>query len=126
MTALEAVATYLPARRVPIESLASQLALTEMQVKLFRRYHGLDQVHWDPEVSLPDLLLGAATRLDALRGREQRVRYVIYTRATPTVVPYPLNPLHDVCRALGLAHALAFTVTQQSCASGLVAIDIAG
>jgi 3-oxoacyl-[acyl-carrier-protein] synthase III len=40
--------------------------------------------------------------------------------------PYPVNPLHEVCHALGLDHALAFTVTHQSCASGLLAIDVAG
>jgi len=44
----------------------------------------------------------------------------------PVFVPYPLNPLHDVCRALGLEHAVAFTVTHQSCASGLLAIEVAG
>jgi 3-oxoacyl-[acyl-carrier-protein] synthase-3 len=44
----------------------------------------------------------------------------------PVVAPYPVNPLHDVCRALGLDHALAFAVTHQSCASGLLAIDMAG
>jgi 3-oxoacyl-[acyl-carrier-protein] synthase-3 len=44
----------------------------------------------------------------------------------PVVGPYPVNPLHEVCRALGLGHALAFTVTHQSCASGLLAIDLAG
>jgi 3-oxoacyl-[acyl-carrier-protein] synthase-3 len=44
----------------------------------------------------------------------------------PVVAPYPVNPLQEVCHALGLGHALAFTVTHQSCASGLLAIDIAG
>jgi 3-oxoacyl-[acyl-carrier-protein] synthase III len=44
----------------------------------------------------------------------------------PVVAPYPVNPLHEVCQALGLGHALAFTVTHQSCASGLLAIDLAG
>jgi 3-oxoacyl-[acyl-carrier-protein] synthase-3 len=44
----------------------------------------------------------------------------------PVIGPYPVNPLHDVCRELGLGHALAFTVTHQSCASGLLAIDMAG
>ena len=67
----------------------------------------------------------AAAGLDALRGQEHRVRYVLYARAMPVVAPYPVNPLHEVCRALGLEHALAFTVTQQSCASGLMAIDMA-
>ena len=126
MTALEAVSVYLPPTRVPIETLAGPLGLTDMQVKLFRRFHGLREVGRDPGASLQDLLLRAAAGLDALRGQEHRVRYVLYARTMPVIGPYPVNPLHEVCRALGLGHALAFTVTHQSCASGLLAIDMAG
>jgi 3-oxoacyl-[acyl-carrier-protein] synthase-3 len=126
MTALEAVSVYLPPARVPIESLAGPLGLTGMQVKLFRRFHGLREVGRDPDPSLAGLLMKAAAGLAALRGAEHRVRYVLYARTMPVVGPYPVNPLHEVCRALGLGHALAFTVTHQSCASGLLAIDIAG
>ena len=126
MTALEAVSVYLPPERIPVESLAGPLGLTEMQVKLFRRFHGLREVGRDPDPSLQRLLMKAATGLDALRGQEHRVRYVLYARTMPVVAPYPANPLHEVCRALGLGHALAFTVTHQSCASGLLAIDMAG
>jgi 3-oxoacyl-[acyl-carrier-protein] synthase-3 len=126
MTALEAVSVYLPPARIPIESLAGSFGLTDMQVKLFRRFHGLREVGRDPDVSLYGLLMKAAAGLDALRGQEHRVRYVLYARTMPVVVPYPVNPLHEVCRALGLDHALSFTVTHQSCASGLLAIDMAG
>ena len=126
MTALEAVSVYLPPVRVPIESLAGPLGLTAMQVRLFRRFHGLGEVGRDPDPSPFGLLMKAAAGLDALRGQEHRVRYVLYARAMPVVAPYPVNPLHEVCRALGLEHALAFTVTHQSCASGLLAIDMAG
>ena len=126
MTALEALSVYLPPEWVPVESLAGPLGLTEMQVKLFRRFHGLREVGRDPDPSLQRLLMKAAAGLDALRGQEHRVRYVLYARTMPVVAPYPANPLHEVCRALGLGHALAFTVTHQSCASGLLAIDMAG
>jgi 3-oxoacyl-[acyl-carrier-protein] synthase-3 len=126
MTALEAVSVYLPRTRVPVESLAGPLGLTDMQVKLFRRFHGLREVGRDPDASPYDLLMKAAAGLDALRGQEHRVRYVLYARTMPVIAPYPVNPLHEVCRALGLGHALAFTVTHQSCASGLLAIDMAG
>jgi 3-oxoacyl-[acyl-carrier-protein] synthase-3 len=51
---------------------------------------------------------------------------VLHARAFPVVVPFPYNPLHELCRRLGLSHAQAFTVTQQSCASGLLALDLAG
>src|SRR5579863_882324 len=126
MTALEAVSVYLPPVRVPVESLAGPLGLTDMQVKLFRRFHGLREVSRAPDESLYDLLMRAAAGLGALHGQEHRVRYVLHARAMPVVAPYPVNPLHEVCRSLGLRHALAFTVTHQSCASGLLAIDIAG
>jgi 3-oxoacyl-[acyl-carrier-protein] synthase-3 len=126
MTALEAVSVYLPPARTPIESLAGTLGLTAMQVKLFRRFHGLAEVGRDPDPSLSGLLLKAAAGLSALRGQEHRVRYVLHARAMPVAAPYPVNPLHEVCRELGLAGALAFTLTHQSCASGLLAIDVAG
>jgi len=126
MTALEAVSVYLPPTRIPIESLASSFGLTQMQVKLFRRFHGLSEVGRDPDSSPAELLLKAARALDALRLQAHRVRYVIYARTMPVASPYPVNPLHEVCRALGLDAALAFTLTHQSCASGLLAVDLAG
>ncbi len=126
MTALEAVSVYLPPARMPLEDLAGPLGLTNMQVRIFRRFHGLGTICRDPEASVYDLLMKAAAGLDALHGNEHRVRYVLYARTMPVIAPYPVNPLHEVCQALGLDHALAFTVTHQSCAGGLQAIDIAG
>jgi 3-oxoacyl-[acyl-carrier-protein] synthase-3 len=126
VTAVTAVATHLPAQRVPIEQVADRLGLDPMQAKVFRRYHDLAEIRLDPDGTLLDLLLAAAANLDALPGQEHRVRYVLHARSFPVVVPYPVNPLHELCRRLGLAHALAFTVTHHACASGLLAIDIAG
>ncbi|HEY3906716.1 MAG TPA: 3-oxoacyl-[acyl-carrier-protein] synthase III C-terminal domain-containing protein [Streptosporangiaceae bacterium] len=126
MTALEAVSVYLPPTRIPIESVANSHGLTAMQVKLFRRFHGLSEVGRAPDLTPVDLLLKAASGLDALAGQASRVRYVLYARTMPVAGPYPVNPLHEVCRALGLDHALAFTLTHQSCASGLLALDLAG
>jgi 3-oxoacyl-[acyl-carrier-protein] synthase III len=125
MTALEAVSVYLPSAKVTVESLAEPLGLTEMQVKLFRRFHGLREAGRDPD-PLYGLLMKAATGLDALHGQEHRVRYVLYARAMPVVEPYPVNTLQKVCQTLGLSHAVTFTLTHQSCASGLLAIDMAG
>ena len=59
MTALEAVSVYLPPLRIPIESLAGPSGLTEMQVKLFRRFHGPREIRLDPQLSLEGLLLRA-------------------------------------------------------------------
>jgi 3-oxoacyl-[acyl-carrier-protein] synthase III len=126
VTALVAVATYLPERRVPIEELADQLGLRPLQIEMFQRFHGLAEVPLEPGGTVLDLLLAAATRLDALRGREHQVRYVLHARTFPVVAPYPHNPVHELCARLGLDHAVAFTVTHHACASGLLAIDVAG
>lgn len=126
MTALVAVAGYLPEHRVPIEQLAGRLELSPVQVKVFRRYHELADIRLAPQSSLLELLLAAAAGLDALRGNEHRVRYVLHARSFPVVVPYPVNPLHDLCRLLGLDHAVAFAVSHHACASGLLAVDLAG
>jgi 3-oxoacyl-[acyl-carrier-protein] synthase-3 len=126
VTALAAVATYLPDRRVTIEDLAGKLRLKPIQVKLFRRFLGLSEIRLDPEGTLLDLLLRGASGLSTLPGHEHQVRYVLYARTVPVVVPYPVNPLHELCQALALDRAIAFTVTHHACATSLLAIDIAG
>ena len=126
MTALVEVAAYVPQQRVPIESLARELGLSPMQVKVFQRYHGLAEVSRDPDRSLIDLLTSAADQLSGLREQRARVRYVLYARSMPVVAPFPLNPLHELSGRLGLGHAIAFTVTHQACATSLLAIHLAG
>jgi 3-oxoacyl-[acyl-carrier-protein] synthase III len=126
VTAIEAVACYLPEQRVSVEDVAGRLGLTSMQTRLFRRFLGLAEIRLDPDGSLLDLLSAALSRLDPLRGREHQVRYVLYARAMPVVAPYPVNTLRELCRAFGLGHAVSCTVTHHACASGLLAIDAAG
>ncbi|HKT04658.1 MAG TPA: 3-oxoacyl-[acyl-carrier-protein] synthase III C-terminal domain-containing protein [Rugosimonospora sp.] len=123
---MAAVATYLPEQRVPIEALAGELGLPPMRVKVFRRYHGLAEVCRAPSTGLTELLLAAVDGLTQPPDWARRVRYVLHARTFPVVVPYPVNPVHDVCRRRGLAHAVAFTVTHHACATGLLAIDLAG
>lgn len=126
MTAIEAVASYLPEQRISVEDAAGRLGLTAMQTRLFRRFLGLAEIRLDPDGGLLDLLSAALSRLDGLRGREHLVRYVLYARAMPVVEPYPANTLHELCQAFGLGHAVSFTVTHHACATGLLAIDAAG
>ncbi|MFJ1754114.1 3-oxoacyl-[acyl-carrier-protein] synthase III C-terminal domain-containing protein [Kitasatospora sp. NPDC088134] len=126
MTALEAVAVHLPPTAEPIELVGEHLGLTDRQIRLFRRFHGLDQVRVDRDGDLTDLLIGAAKALAPLRGNEHRVKYVLHARSLPVAAPYPHNPLHDVLGRLGLSHARAFTITHHACAGTLLALDVAG
>ena len=126
MTALDAVSAYLPATSVPIEAVVREGGLSAADARVFRRFYGLDRVRWDDGAGLAEILLAAARKLTTLRGREHLVSYVIAARTLHSVVPESVHILDEVCRQLGLVHANAFAVTQHACASGLLAIDLAG
>lgn len=126
-TTVADVGVFLPERRVAVEELGPELGLTPTQVRVLRRFNGLGEVRrQQPGESLVDLLAGAVEALPSLRGREDSVRYVIYARGVPVVAPYPVNPVHELLARLRLDHATAFAVTHHACASGLLAIDLAG
>ena len=127
MTALAGVAAHLPGLSVPIEDLAGRLELSPRQVQVFRRFHGLAAVpRREPGETLTDLLVGAAERLGGLAGREQQVRYVLHARGLSVATPYPVNAVREVADRLGLARSVVFAVSHHACATGLLAVDVAG
>lgn len=126
MTALLEVAGYLPPQSVEIDDLADELEITPFDLQAFHRYFDLHRVRLAPQLDLRGLMEHAAAGLTGLRGNEHRVRYVLAGRTLATVGPASANALHEACQALGLGHAVALTVNQHACASGLLAVDLAG
>lgn len=126
MTALVGVSAYLPPTRVPISALADKLGLSGQQVRMFERFYGLSEVRMRTEGTIVDLLLGAASELPDLGSLAHRIRFVLHARTVQAAAPYPVNPLHEVRDTLGLDRVPAFAVTQHACASGLLAVDLAG
>ncbi|MFJ8860114.1 3-oxoacyl-[acyl-carrier-protein] synthase III C-terminal domain-containing protein [Streptomyces sp. NPDC102451] len=125
MTSLVAVSSHLP-ETVPVDGLKESLGLNDQQVRRFTRLYGLDRICKAPGRSEAELLLAAAGKLEGLAGQEDRIRYVIRAKGLRTTAPYPENPLQDVREALGLRRARTFAVADHGCATGLLALDIAG
>lgn len=126
MTTLDSVSTYLPPTVVPIEAICGPDGLPPAQAKVFRRFYGLDSVRWDPEAGLAEILLQAIRKLPSLQGREHLVRHVIAARTLQAVMPEQVNVMRQVCVQAGLGHANFFALTQHACASGLLAVELAG
>jgi 3-oxoacyl-[acyl-carrier-protein] synthase III len=127
MTALREIAGHLPDRRVPIEELLAEWRLPASTVDTLRRSYGYSEVRrQEPGETLTDLLVRAARELPSLAAVRSRIRYVLYARTIPVSQPHPLRPLPEFCERLGLSGATAFAVTHHGCASGLLAVDIAG
>lgn len=127
MTALREIAGFLPDRRVPLEELLADWQIPAATLDTLRRSYGYSEVsRQKPGETLLDLLVQAARGLSGLPADESQVRYVIYARTVPVSLPHPLTPLPELCALLNLPGATAFAVTHHGCASGLLAVDIAG
>ncbi|MEN8656323.1 ketoacyl-ACP synthase III family protein [Streptomyces sp. 21So2-11] len=122
---LEAVESFTPERIVPIDQLADRLGLRRTKLRLFQRVHGLKEIRFDPELDLFDVVLPAARRIAADPLVRDRIKYVVYAHTTQAVAPAHISPAQEIKNSLGLAHAEAFALSQQNCASGMAAVDTA-
>lgn len=125
MTALIDVATYLP-RQDPIVDRQHELGVTDVDMRRLTRGFGYDRIARDADETEADIMLAATTKLAGLVGCEERIRYVIRPRSVRSGAAYPQSPLRQVVDALGLRDADTFTMNEQACASGLLAVDMAG
>jgi 3-oxoacyl-[acyl-carrier-protein] synthase-3 len=125
-TTMHRLAAFVPERSVPIDELAEPLGLNRHQLRLFRRVHGLDRIRLDPDMSLVDLLVEPAAEVVREVADPDSIAYLIFAHTVEFVAPPSFDMLDAVRRRLGLRRAEAFAVTQQHCASGLAAVDIAG
>jgi 3-oxoacyl-[acyl-carrier-protein] synthase-3 len=126
VTSLECVGAYVPPRSVPVEEVVHDLGLSKYAARMFRKFYGLDRLHQDPDSTVFDLVTASAE--EALRDTPDRaaIRYLLYAHTIPDVAPAEFDAAQVIAGRLGLADVDAFAVTQQNCASGLAAIDIAG
>ena len=116
----------MPPESTGIEELGARLGLRPSQVRLYERLYGLKYFPYEPGSTAVDLMLASTSGLARLRERKKDIHYVIRGRAIEFASPYPLMEVQEVARSLSLEHATAFTVTQHSCATGLLAVSLAG
>lgn len=126
MTSIEEVADHLPDPVVPVGAYLAGHGLSPRRVQIHERYLGFREIRLDPHRTWPDQAVAAAAGLSRLASRRADVHYVLQARTMPVAAPHPLNPLQEVRRRLGLTHAVAVCVSQQACASALLAVELAG
>jgi 3-oxoacyl-[acyl-carrier-protein] synthase III len=122
----ERVEAFAPEKCVTVEEVAAGTGLRRHQARMFRRLRGLDRLRWDPDLPLFDLVCAPAERLLAGMPDRRAIRYLIFAHTVRDLTPSQLPAAGVLRDRLGLPHAEAFAVTQQHCASGLAAVDVAG
>nr|MDT0658204.1 3-oxoacyl-[acyl-carrier-protein] synthase III C-terminal domain-containing protein [Micromonospora sp. DSM 115978] len=123
---LRRVAAFAPDRSVTVEDLAPSLGLNRYQTRLFRRIRGLDRMRVDPDMSLLDLVSAPAEALLPACPERDRIRYLIFAHTAQDLTPTTMIAADALRERLGLRDAEAFAVTQHACASGLLAVEVAG
>jgi 3-oxoacyl-[acyl-carrier-protein] synthase-3 len=126
MTALLDVGYHLPDHRVAVDEICAAHGLDRRLMWTIERFYGLREVRRAPDTDVRALMTAAVGALARLRGNEHRVRYVLLGRTMSTANRASEHPLEAVCAELGLTRAVAFTLTQHACATGLLAVDVAG
>jgi 3-oxoacyl-[acyl-carrier-protein] synthase-3 len=122
---LERIESFHPERAVDVAEVADRLGLSRARQRLFSKIHGLRTLRLDPDMGLFDLVLPAARAVLHAVADPAQVRYVIYAHTSQAVTPAELDAADVIRESLGLDRAEAFGLTQQNCAAGLGAIDIA-
>jgi 3-oxoacyl-[acyl-carrier-protein] synthase-3 len=126
VTTLERVEAFAPERCATVEEVAAHTGLRRHQARMFRRLRGLDRLRWDPELALFDLVCAPAERLLAAVPDKGVIRHLVFAHTVRDLTPAHLPAAQCLRDRLGLRDAEAFAITQQHCASGLAAIDVAG
>lgn len=118
---LRKVVPFVPAGSVQVESLREPLGLSAKEVLLFTRLLGLDRIATAGEVTVLDMLY--STGIGALAGTDRSlVRYLVHAHTVPQIVPAGLRHLDWLRDQLDLAGARSFTMSHQSCVTGLYAL----
>lgn len=126
VTTLERVEAFAPRRSVTIEEAAGALGLNRFQARMFRRFHGMDRLRADAGLDVFGLLHGAGEAVLRWFDEPELIRYVILAHTVIEITPAQFDAASVLARRLGLTRAEPFALTQQNCASGLAAIDVAG
>ncbi|WP_117212772.1 3-oxoacyl-[acyl-carrier-protein] synthase III C-terminal domain-containing protein [Allorhizocola rhizosphaerae] len=126
MTALASVGCYLPELGVDVRAIGKAAGADDKTVWKFGKLFGLDTVRRAPEHDMRGIMAGAVRALPGLRGNESRVRYVIGARTMSTAVRADRYPMEEVCQEFGMTNAVAFTLGQHGCATGLLGVYLAG
>jgi 3-oxoacyl-[acyl-carrier-protein] synthase-3 len=123
---LRRVEAFAPGRVTTVEDVGPALGLNRRQVAMFRRVRGLDQFRYDPALDTFDLALRPAQAVLRSVSGTCQIRYLVFAHTVRDFAPCHISAADVVCERLGLTGTEAFAVTQNDCASGLAAVDIAG
>lgn len=124
MLYLRKVVPFVPAESVTVDSLRGPLGLSAKEVRLLTRFLGLDRIASAGTVSVLDMLLACGN--EALAGTDRAlVRYLVHAHTLQHIVPPALRHIDALRDKLGLDEARSFTMSHQSCATGLYALKVA-
>ncbi|MEV0156309.1 3-oxoacyl-[acyl-carrier-protein] synthase III C-terminal domain-containing protein [Micromonospora sp. NPDC050686] len=126
MTSLAEVVCHIPETAETVQEAGDRLRISAFDRRLFEKFLGLREIRVAPDRTYSDRLVDAAQRLQGLPGKEDRVRYFIAARTFRDAATASEAPVHAAADRLGLRNAVAFSVTEHACASGLLALWTAG
>ncbi|WP_160036763.1 3-oxoacyl-[acyl-carrier-protein] synthase III C-terminal domain-containing protein [Paenibacillus sp. An7] len=126
MIFIKKIWTYIPETTLEIQQLNEHLSLKKAQVKVLEKIHGLKQIRKDQQGNLFFLLDRIFEQITVDPDLDlTSIKYIIYCHTIQEIFPYNVNVIRELKIKYDLEHAVIFSLTQQNCATGIMAIDIA-
>ncbi len=123
---IEAGARYLPSTRLHLRDWARTMGPRGAQLLPSMEQNGLAHFHVAPEMSIEALSVAGVERLfDACDLRPQDVDLMIFCHTnTTSVMAAPSSVPALLAKRFGMARALCYSISQQSCASVMCAVRL--
>lgn len=119
------VATYINPELTGLDALNERYQWGERNQKIFRRFLKLESSCLFPDNTLPELLQTVLQSL--LAGHKEKrsaIMYVIYAHSLHATYPFEMRLIEQWCHQHIGAHVESLSVTQGSCASSLLGLEL--
>ncbi|GAK40302.1 hypothetical protein TCA2_2792 [Paenibacillus sp. TCA20] len=126
MLHLKNIWTYIPGNTLEVQQLNTHLGLKSAQIKVLEKIHGLKKIRQEEQGNLFNLLGNLLERVSSDPDIDSsKIKYIIYCHTIQDVSPYNMKIIQKLKKKYHFEHSIVFSLTQQNCATGIVALDIA-
>ncbi|UOE77548.1 3-oxoacyl-[acyl-carrier-protein] synthase III C-terminal domain-containing protein [Parageobacillus thermoglucosidasius] len=124
---IEKFYAHIPKHTVKLDELSGDIGLKKHEIRMFKRYHGIESVLRSEGTTPKDVLKVCIKEIikDIDEEEMNKIKYILYCHTLQVIQPYHINIINEIKEELGLNHILSFSVTQQNCSSVAAALDIA-
>ncbi|MBL4839158.1 MAG: hypothetical protein JKY34_16460 [Kordiimonadaceae bacterium] len=115
---------FIPDQKYTIFELSERYDLSEMQLSIFNRFYGLNEIPVSDEPFAEVLLATCQELIERNQLDRSDIKVLVFSHTITSFQPFSYTQLTDLKTKLDIPNALVFGMTTNNCASSSFALDI--